>query len=224
MTTSATATQDQELQDAVEHELRWVPQIDAAKIGVGVDDGVVTLSGHVSSYSQKIAAGQAAFRTRSVKDVANDLRVLLPGEALTDEDITATVRAALNATSAVPADLIKVAVHDGQVVLTGEVKWNFQRDAAVKTVGRLEGVRGVENHIVLSKRPVADPAETEELIRRAIMRHAALDAQKIHVHAIGDSVRLTGTVSSWVEKHQAELAAWSSPHVNHVDNKIVIRL
>ena len=88
--------------------------MDAAHIGVSVKDGIVTLSGHVSSYAEKYAAEQAAKRVLGVKAVANELEVKLPGSSeLTDEDIAAAAANALKWNLLVPADKIKVTVEQG---------------------------------------------------------------------------------------------------------------
>ena len=68
---------DSELQRDVLDELKWEPSVDAAHIGVSAKDGVVTLSGHVSSYAEKFAAERAAKRVQGVLAVANELEVKL---------------------------------------------------------------------------------------------------------------------------------------------------
>ena len=71
---------DAEIRDDVIDELRWDPQIsDADAIGVAVQDGAVTLTGHVPSYAEKLAAARAVERVYGVKAVANDLTVKLAG-------------------------------------------------------------------------------------------------------------------------------------------------
>ena len=78
------------LQDLVTDELRWDPTVDAAHIGVAAQNGAVTLSGHVASYWQFVAAEKAAKRVRGVVAVANELDVHLPGHTLKElyDDIT----------------------------------------------------------------------------------------------------------------------------------------
>ena len=66
---------DTQIRDDVINELQWDPQISEPEaIGVAVVDGAVTLTGHVSTYAEKLAAARAAERVYGVKAVANDLR------------------------------------------------------------------------------------------------------------------------------------------------------
>jgi hypothetical protein len=85
---------DLELKKSVEAELNWEPSVNAAEIGVAVKDGVVTLTGRVDSYWEKMAAERSAARVAGVRAIANELEIHLPfSSERTDEDIA---RAALN--------------------------------------------------------------------------------------------------------------------------------
>src|SRR4030081_1823039 len=92
----STATMsDTELQRDVLDELKWEPSVNAAHVGVTAKEGVVTLTGHVTSYAEKYAAEKAAKRVHGVRAIANELDVKLPGSSQrTDEDIA---RARVNA-------------------------------------------------------------------------------------------------------------------------------
>ena len=147
---------DSELQRDVLDELKWEPSVDAAHIGVSVKDGVVTLSGHVSSYAEKFAAERAAKRVLGVRAVANEIDVKLPSSSQrTDEDIAAAAVNALKSNVSVPADKIKVTVSKGWVKLEGEVEWQYQKDAAENAVRYLAGVMGVTNLITVKPRVLA---------------------------------------------------------------------
>ena len=65
---------DSQLQRDVGEELRWEPQVTATNIGVEVTEGVVTLSGEVSSFAEKWHAEMAAQRVSGVRGLAMDLR------------------------------------------------------------------------------------------------------------------------------------------------------
>jgi len=61
----------------VGEELKWEPQVTASQIGIQVKDGVITLSGEVSSYAEKWNAERAAQRVSGVNALAADLKVKL---------------------------------------------------------------------------------------------------------------------------------------------------
>ena len=65
---------DSQLQHDVMAELEWEPSVDHADIGVAVNDGVVTLSGYVKSYAQKVAAEKAVRRVGGVKAIAEEIQ------------------------------------------------------------------------------------------------------------------------------------------------------
>lgn len=212
---------DLDVQTLVMDELDWTPDVDAAGIGVAVVDGIVTLSGEVGSYVERLAAKKAARRVRGVRTVVDDLTVH-PKSAwpVTETDIAKEVERALRAAINVPQS-VKADVQGHSVTLSGEVDWDFQRHAAKRAVQHLRGVSAVNSTIQLAARPSG--TDTEERIRRALTRNAQLDGLTIHVAVHGNKVTLTGTVKSWTERQQAGNAAWASPHVTEVDNQIMVR-
>jgi osmotically-inducible protein OsmY len=213
---------DLTIKEDVEEELLWIPEVDPARIGVSVHDGIVTLSGEVGTFAERIAATEAAMSVRGVVSVADDLVVELAGEAEhSDPHIARAVLDALAHDSTIPADAVAVEVRDGVVTLKGVVGWNHQREAARRAVEHLPGVKFLDSRIELSRRPSA--SDTEERIRKAIVRNAQLDASHIHVAIDGTVATLTGTVRSWAEKRQASLSAWRSPHVTAVHNDIKVK-
>jgi len=209
---------DLDVQTSVREELGWTPDVDSAGIGVSVENGAVTLSGEVDTHAEKVAAERAALRVRGVRALVDDLTVK-PKTAwpVTETEIVQEVDRALKSASNVP-ETVKATVGDHTVTLTGDVSWDFQRHAAQRAVQYLRGVYAINNLITLTSR--ASAPDTEQRIRDAIARNAQLDAQTIHVAVAGNKVTLTGTVRSWAEFRQAANAAWASPHVTDVENKI----
>jgi osmotically-inducible protein OsmY len=210
-----------ELQRDVMEELDFDPSLDASGIGVSVNDGVVTLDGHVRSYLEKTAAERAAKRVMGVKGVANDLTVtLLAGAQRDDTDIAAAAVRALEWNSWIPTGAVTVTVRRGWVTLEGAVDWQYQRETARKAVEHLSGVVGVTNLIALQ--PKVFPGSVDKRIQSAFQRAASLDAKHVHVETIGGRVILRGTVRSWAERDDAERAAWSVAGVTEVDNEISV--
>jgi osmotically-inducible protein OsmY len=69
---------DKLLRQDVIDELNFAPNIDAADIGVAVSKGVVTLSGHVGSYAQKLAAERAVRQVKGVRAIAEEIEARYP--------------------------------------------------------------------------------------------------------------------------------------------------
>jgi osmotically-inducible protein OsmY len=149
--TGGSITDDLAIKKNVEAELQWEPSLNAAGIGVAVKDGIVTLTGRVTSYAEKTAAARAAARVTGVKAVANELEVgLLPADQRTDEHIARSVANALAWNTSVPSDSIKAVVSQGRVTLEGTVEWYYQKDAAERAAWAAPGVAAVENHLTIA--------------------------------------------------------------------------
>ena len=212
---------DKDLKRQVENALDFDPGLDAADIGVSVDEAVVTLRGNVPTYSQKITAERAAAHVYGVKAVANDLVVHLAGGSVrTDTEIAQAAVVALKWNAVVPRDTVTAIVTDGWVTLNGKVHWNYQRDAAARAVRDLVGVKGITNDIVVQ--PEVHASDVTERIEAAFKRSAELDARRISVITQDGTVVLTGNVHSWAERQEAERAAWAAPGVRHVDDRLAI--
>jgi osmotically-inducible protein OsmY len=217
-----TRTVDSELQHDVMAELEFDPSVDASKIGVAVEDGIVTLTGHAQNYSEKAAAERIAKRVKGVDAVANDIEVKLAIDAERDDsDLARVALEALRWNASLPRDRVKVGVNAGWVTLEGELEWEYQRRAAYDCVRALHGVRGVTNSIAVS--PKVQPGDVKEKIEAALRRNAEVDAKKITVEAVDGRVTLKGVVRSWVEREDAVSAAWAAPGVRNVVDELKIR-
>ncbi|MBP1774059.1 MAG: transport-associated protein [candidate division NC10 bacterium] len=212
---------DAELQKDVMNELKWEPLIKAAEIGVGVKNGVVTLSGNVDHYYKKSAAERAAARVFGVKAVAEEIQVRLPGSLKrSDEGIAGAASNALGWNASVPHDRVKVQVQDGVVTLSGQVDAWYQKNEAENAVRYLMGVVSVNNLITI--KPAVKPLDVKDKIEGAFQRNALIDARRIRIEAHGGKVTLRGSVRSRAERAEAEWAAWAAPGVSEVKNDIIV--
>lgn len=218
---TAPADHDLEVQSLVRDELGWTPDVDAADIGVSVVDGAVTLSGTVSTYPQKVAAKKAALRVRGVRTLVDELTVD-PGGAsahVGETQLARTVDRALSHADNIP-ETVTAAVHEHNVMLMGEVTWDFERQAAVHAIESLRGVQSISNGITLRPRPPA--ADAEQRIREALARYDGVGPDTVDVVVDGTRATLTGTVKSWAQRRMASTITWSSPHITEVDNRIAV--
>lgn len=204
-------------------ELDWAPEVDASRIGVSVEDGVVTLDGHVRSYAEKWNAEKIVKRVHGVQALANDIEVGLEiGEQRDDTEIAQSALNALKWNYSVPKERITVTVSKGWLNLEGVVDWNYQKRAAEDAVTHLRGIRGVNNLITI--KPHAQAADVKNKIEAALRRNAELDAGNIVVETSDGSVTLRGNVRSWIEHDDALTAAWAAQGVTKVIDQISVRV
>jgi osmotically-inducible protein OsmY len=212
---------DLRLRQDVLDELEFEPSVNAAGIGVAVDDGVVTLTGHVSTYAEKLAAERAAKRVSGVRAVAQEITVRFAHEKrLSDDEIAKRVLNILRWDVSVP-DNVKVTVENGLVTLSGEVDWHYQKVAAEAAIQKLAGIAGVSNIIKL-KQPTVKVSDIKTKIENALKRNAEVEAGGISVTVSDGKVTLNGKVDSWNEWQAVASAAWSAPGVQTVDDRLIV--
>jgi osmotically-inducible protein OsmY len=188
-------------------------------IFVAARDGIVTLTGFVHNFYEKVAAERATKSVYGVKAVVNDIEVKT-ATMRTDPEIAREAVHVMSVDATVPENKIKVLVKDGIVTLEGKVDWYFQRAGAAACVDRIGGVRGVINNIIV--KPTASPADVKIRIEDALKRSAEVDSRRISVAATDGTVTLSGNVRSWFEREEAERAAWAAPGVSKVVDRIAV--
>lgn len=213
---------DTQVRGNVEAELDWDARVDSRQIGVAVKDGIVTLTGHVSTYAQRRAAEQAAQAVEGVKAIANEITIDLPFDAKrTDAEIARAALDALAVNVSVPSDTVKISVHDGWITLEGQVPTWYQKNTAEEALIHMRGVKGISNNVAV--RSQISVRDVQRKITAALHRRAQLDAKKISVTASDGTVTLEGEVESWNERSEAEFAAWQAPGVSKVVDNLVVR-
>jgi osmotically-inducible protein OsmY len=212
---------DDEPQHWVRDELFWDPKVDSAAIAVSANAGEVILRGTVGSFRQKREAQKAAERVYGVTSVRNELEVrILDRHGRQDADLRGAVLQAMALDDLVPRS-VDAKADGGLVTLTGTAAWQHQREEAEFVAGNVPGVVDVDNQIALTS-PQPEAGDVKQSIERAFQRNAKLDAEGLSVKMYGNTVLLSGAVSSWDERDAAVAAAWAAPGVGAVEDRIVV--
>lgn len=211
------------LRNNVMDELEFQPSIDPAHIGVvTTDDGVVTLTGYVSNYAQRMVAESATRQVRGVRAVANEIEVRYLGHKPTaDDEIAQRALNVLRWDASVPSDTVQVTVAKGWVTLNGQLNWQYERRAAEDAVRKLSDIAGVINNITI--KPTVQAGDIKSKIDAALKRRAEVEAKNITVTVRdGGYVVLNGKVDNWDERQAVDSAAWSAAGVCSVEDHLVI--
>jgi BON domain len=210
---------DTEIKRDVEAELAWDPDIDASDIAIAVRDGVVTMTGFVGSYFQKIEAEAIAKRIKGVLGVANDISIRLPSEhERPDPDIARDVGTCSRA--------------NFPSVRTASGWWSESAGCGSRatsngtsSAGAWSRLRGTSLACAASATSWRFGLAWRQWRSRGgevLRRQAAFDAGRVVVEASGSEVLLLATVRSWAERQEAERVAWRAPGVTNVDNCLAI--
>ena len=210
-----------DIREAVEAELDFDPLIDDGAITVKNMSGEVALNGTVPSYPQYQEAASAAQRVQGVTSVHNHLEVVLPPESYRDDAMLTTMaNNALTANISVPAAVEAVA-SNGNITLSGTVRYGSERAAAELAVAGLTGVRNVQDEIDIAWD--ADPVDVTLSVQEALDRNALiLDDSDVTVDADGNTVNLSGHVRTWAEHDAAIDAAWMTSGVYNVQDNLYV--
>jgi osmotically-inducible protein OsmY len=210
---------DEILQKDVQEAIKWEPQLHTTEIGVIAKNGIVTLTGTVDNYYKKNEVEKAAKKVNGVKAIVEKIEVKQNNtKSLNDNYIAEKILNVFKSNFSIPDEKIKLKVEKGWVTLEGNVNWNYQKEAAKNAVIALMGVRGVTNNI----RTKSDRNDyvKKSAIEKAIFNNAALVNDHIEVTVKNNDVKLSGVVSTFFEKEEAERIAWKTPGIWSVENEI----
>jgi osmotically-inducible protein OsmY len=212
------------LKTNVESKILWELGVNADGVIVEADEGIVTLSGTVPSFYEKIRIENVVKKLWGVKGVANEIFVDIDIHLKrNDKELTEAAVSAIEWDISLPKDVVKISVSRGVITLTGEVDFDFQKTRAYDDVHSLYGVVNVVNAITLKSPITVDSKTIEKEIEREFQRSAVLHAHKIKVRTEGKKVYLSGAINSWFEYNEAQQAALTVPGVLEVQNDLYIQ-
>jgi osmotically-inducible protein OsmY len=212
---------DEQIKTDIVNSLSSDIRIDAADVGVKVNEGVVTLTGTVPSYNAKLAAYEKARETRNTISVDNQLSVVYSSNVVkpSDDELESNAKNVLSWNLDIDKSKVEVSSDSGIVKLKGTVNWYSHRHKAEELVSSLIGVFDVKNELaVVPTEMVAD-----ELIAKNIMEELGLssyfEASIVLVEVADGAVTLTGMVRNHAAKNHAyNVAAHTAGVVEIVNN------
>jgi osmotically-inducible protein OsmY len=138
-----------------------------------------------------------------------------------DDDIKFWVKDAISEDPHIDTSGVKVAVLDGVVTLSGEVRNIASKKYADLEAKKVKGVLGVVNKLIVLPNYMWD-TDIVQIIRHRIINDVAIESENINVTCADGKVRLTGDVASWSEKEEAGLLASEVRGVKDVENKLIV--
>src|SRR5271156_3478500 len=223
---AATGRYDEQIQQAVSHKIHDAKKLQA--INSSVEDGVVTLTGTVNLYQDKLDATKKIKKLANVTGVRND--IVVAGETVPDSQLQQKLAKKLAYDRVGYYDntfnYLALDVKDGVVTLSGDTVWDVPKDSALGIVARMPGVKDVVNDVkVLPVSGFDDSirARTARAIYRdsVLGRYASDPVDPIRIVVDNGHVTLYGTVQSAMDKTIAGIRAGAVSGAFSVENKLV---
>ena len=224
---AATGRYDQQIQQAVSHKLQYGKKLQS--VNASVEDGIVTLTGTVNLYQDKLDAGKKVKKVANVTGVRNDVAVA--GETVPDGQLQQKLAKKLAYDRVGYSDntfnYLALSVKDGVVTLSGDTVWDVPKDSALAIVASTPGVKDVVNDVTVLPVSIFDDSirlRTARAIYRdsVLGRYASDPAHPIRIVVDHGHVTLYGTVESTMDKNIAGIRASSVPGAFSVNNKLVV--
>ena len=213
---------DEGIAKDVVDSLYWDSRVDASRVAVTVENGIVTLAGTVFSSSERAAAEEDAWVISGVQDVKNQLKVDLQRDVPSDSEIKSNIENSFKWDRDLHPSDIQVGVTAGWVTLEGSVDAFWKKVRAEDLAFSLRGVAGVTNKIaVVPTQSLADEQLAENVIQ-ALDRNQDVDVDDIDVTVEKGTVSLSGTVPSWSARRAAYNAARYAHGVKEVEDRITV--
>ncbi|MGZ5234216.1 MAG: BON domain-containing protein [Burkholderiales bacterium] len=224
---AATGRYDQQIQQAVSQKIHEAKQLQS--VSASVEDGIVTLTGTVNLYQDKLDAAKKVKKLANVNGVRNEIAVA--GETVPDSQLQQKLAKKLAYDRVGYYDnafnYLAIVVKDGVVTVTGDTYNDVARDSALAIIARTPGVKDVVNEAKVLPTSIFDDDLRVRMARviyrdSVLGRYAADPVDPIRIVVDNGHVTLYGTVQSTMDKNIAGIRAGSVPGAFSVENKLVV--
>jgi len=224
---ASTGRYDQQIQQTVSHKLHDAKQLQS--VNSSVEDGIVTLTGTVNLYQDKLDAAKKTKKLANVTGVRNDIAVA--GETVPDAQLQQKLAKKLAYDRVGYYDnafnYLALSVKDGVATINGDTLNDVAKDSALAIVARTPGVKDVVNEVTVLPVSLFDDSirvRTARAIYRdsVLGRYATDPVHPIRIVVDNGHVTLYGTVESAMDKTIAGIRANAVPGAFSVENKLVV--
>jgi len=224
---AATGRYDEQIQQAVSQKIHDAKQLQS--VGSSVEDGIVTLTGTVGFYQDKLDAAKKVRKLANVSGVRND--IVVAGETVSDGQLQQKLAKKLaydrvgyydNAFNYLALD-----VKDGVVTINGDTVNDIAKDSAIAIVAHSPGVKDVVDQVNVLPVSLFDDSLRARMARAiyrdsVLSRYASDPVDPIRIVVDNGHVTLYGAVQSTMDKTIAGIRAGSVPGAFSVENKLVV--
>ena len=224
---ASTGRYDQQIQQTVSRKIHNAKQLQS--VSSSVEDGIVTLTGTVGLYQDKLDAAKKIRKLANVSGVRNDIAVA--GETVPDGQLQQRLAKKLAYDRVGYYDnafnYLALGVKDGVVTLNGDTVTDVAKDSALAIVARTPGVKDVVNQVNVLPVSLFDDSLRARMARAiyrdsALGRYASDPVDPIRIVVDNGHVTLYGTVQSTMDKTIAGMRAGSVPGAFSVENKLAV--
>jgi osmotically-inducible protein OsmY len=223
---------DTDIRNAIRRRILNSAVIESQGLRVICVQGIVTLSGHVATWSEAQEAVLLASEVRGVKDVKNEFQLERQGKR-NDQEIKDDAVAALDRDVYLSGMPIIVLVKDGVISLEGSVGNAYEKQRAYSKVFWLSGVKDVQNNLKVewwenggARKKKLWPSDDalKKAVRAELDQDTRVVASGISIKAAYGHVTLDGAVASYYQKHTAEQDVRDVVGVGWVTNNLFVRV
>ncbi len=226
----ASPSVDRKIEKTAEDSYNYRTVLDN-KVDVKAKDGAVTLTGKVSDKDDRQLAQATVESIPGVTSVDNRIVVDSANPERSDSWIALKIRSRLLVKGNVSAASTKVDVKDGMVLLTGTADNVAQKELTEVYAKEIEGVKSVDNKLVVKENYDAKPTVGEKIddasittqVKVALMRHKSTSALKTKVETNEGVIVITGEAASDAERSLVTKLAQDVRGVRSVDNRMTVR-
>jgi osmotically-inducible protein OsmY len=226
----ASSATDRKIEDAAKASYNYRTVLEN-HVKVKANDGIVTLTGTVQDKDQQDLAVDTVQNLPGVTTVKNDIKIESSYPEHSDAWMAFKIRSRLLVKGDVSAANTKVAVTDGNVVLTGTADNAAQKELTGVYAKEIDWVKSVKNDIVVKDTPATgqtvgekiDDASITSQVKYALLSHKATSAVKTKVTTTEGVVTISGEASNDAEKSLVSKLAQSVRGVTSVKNDMTVK-